>query len=125
LPIAAVSALWLLAVVLFTSGLPAAKAQSYETRLKERLATVDQVTTGISVRPGSLGRYRVPEWYRDAKFGTFIYWGVFSAPACAAKLHWQQSKQGLTISLPPTKPNDTAYVFSISGTGGAGTAKTN
>jgi alpha-L-fucosidase len=42
-----------------------------------------------------------------------------------AKLHWQQSKEGLTISLPATKPNDTAYVFRISGTGTAGTAKTN
>ena len=29
----------------------------------------------------SLGAYRVPEWYRDAKFGIFIHWGVFSVPA--------------------------------------------
>lgn len=29
----------------------------------------------------SLGRYRVPEWYRDAKFGIFIHWGVYSVPA--------------------------------------------
>lgn len=29
----------------------------------------------------SLGAYRVPEWFRDAKFGIFIHWGVFSVPA--------------------------------------------
>jgi alpha-L-fucosidase len=85
LPIAAVSALWLLAIVLFTSGLPTAKAQSYETGLKERLATVDQVTSHGDFRPdwASLGHYRVPDWYRDAKFGIFIHWGVFSVPAFA------------------------------------------
>jgi alpha-L-fucosidase len=29
----------------------------------------------------SLGGYRVPQWYRDAKFGIFIHWGVFAVPA--------------------------------------------
>jgi alpha-L-fucosidase len=29
----------------------------------------------------SLRRYQVPEWYRDAKFGIFIHWGVYSVPA--------------------------------------------
>ncbi len=29
----------------------------------------------------SLEHYQVPEWYRDAKFGIFIHWGVFSVPA--------------------------------------------
>lgn len=29
----------------------------------------------------SLGAYRVPDWYRDAKFGIFIHWGIFSVPA--------------------------------------------
>jgi alpha-L-fucosidase len=24
----------------------------------------------------SLSRYKVPDWYRDAKFGIFIHWGV-------------------------------------------------
>lgn len=30
---------------------------------------------------GSLQRYRVPEWYQNAKFGIFIHWGVYSVPA--------------------------------------------
>lgn len=29
----------------------------------------------------SLTRYRVPEWYRKAKFGIFIHWGIYSVPA--------------------------------------------
>lgn len=29
----------------------------------------------------SLAAYRVPEWFRDAKFGIFIHWGVYSVPA--------------------------------------------
>lgn len=29
----------------------------------------------------SLQRYEVPEWYKDAKFGIFIHWGVYSVPA--------------------------------------------
>lgn len=31
----------------------------------------------------SLGNYRVPEWYRDAKFGIFVHWGIYSVPAFA------------------------------------------
>ena len=29
----------------------------------------------------SLKKYETPEWYRDAKFGIFIHWGVYSVPA--------------------------------------------
>ncbi len=29
----------------------------------------------------SLSKYRTPEWFRDAKFGIFIHWGVYSVPA--------------------------------------------
>ena len=29
----------------------------------------------------SLGTYPVPEWYKNAKFGIFIHWGVYSVPA--------------------------------------------
>jgi alpha-L-fucosidase len=28
----------------------------------------------------SLSAYPVPDWYRDAKFGAFIHWGVYSVP---------------------------------------------
>ena len=29
----------------------------------------------------SLEKYQVPDWFRDAKFGIFIHWGVYSVPA--------------------------------------------
>jgi alpha-L-fucosidase len=29
----------------------------------------------------SLSQYKCPEWYKDAKFGIFIHWGVYSVPA--------------------------------------------
>ena len=29
----------------------------------------------------SLSQYRVPDWYRDAKFGVFLHWGIYSVPA--------------------------------------------
>ena len=29
----------------------------------------------------SLEQYECPDWYRDAKFGIFIHWGVYSVPA--------------------------------------------
>ena len=29
----------------------------------------------------SLKKYETPEWFKDAKFGIFIHWGVYSVPA--------------------------------------------
>jgi alpha-L-fucosidase len=29
----------------------------------------------------SLDTYQVPDWFRDAKFGIFIHWGVYAVPA--------------------------------------------
>ena len=29
----------------------------------------------------SLSNYQVPDWFRDAKFGIFIHWGVYAVPA--------------------------------------------
>lgn len=29
----------------------------------------------------SLSTYEIPEWFRDAKFGIFIHWGVYAVPA--------------------------------------------
>ena len=34
----------------------------------------------------SLRQYTVPEWYRDAKFGIFIHWGVYSVPALCQRV---------------------------------------
>jgi alpha-L-fucosidase len=29
----------------------------------------------------SLGKYPVPEWFKDAKFGIYTHWGIYSVPA--------------------------------------------
>ncbi|MEO6290773.1 MAG: alpha-L-fucosidase [Ginsengibacter sp.] len=29
----------------------------------------------------SLDHYQIPDWFRDAKFGIFIHWGIYSVPA--------------------------------------------
>ena len=52
----------------------------------ERGATLKRVNAVIEQGPfradwQSLQQYEVPGWYRDAKFGIFIHWGVYSVPA--------------------------------------------
>ncbi|MGC2721183.1 MAG: alpha-L-fucosidase, partial [Candidatus Acidiferrales bacterium] len=55
----------------------------YDKQRAALLATVDQVDHEGPFRPDwqSLQHYEAPEWYRDAKFGIFIHWGVYSVPA--------------------------------------------
>jgi alpha-L-fucosidase len=55
----------------------------YDTARTAILDDVNRVNAGGSFRPDweSLQNYKVPEWYRDAKFGIFIHWGVYSVPA--------------------------------------------
>ncbi|HTZ84630.1 MAG TPA: alpha-L-fucosidase [Candidatus Acidoferrales bacterium] len=52
----------------------------------ERESLLKQVETADHQGPfrsdwQSLQKYEVPEWYKDAKFGIFIHWGVYSVPA--------------------------------------------
>jgi alpha-L-fucosidase len=58
-------------------------AQTYQQSVRTALATVDQtVAKGpFTASWQSLSRYNVASWYRDAKFGIFIHWGVYSVPA--------------------------------------------
>jgi alpha-L-fucosidase len=55
----------------------------YDKERDALLATVDKVSTEGPFIPDwpSLEKYEVPEWYKDAKFGIFIHWGVYSVPA--------------------------------------------
>jgi len=60
------------------------KASSkYDAQRDAVLEEVDAVDRQGPFRPDweSLQRYQVPEWYKDAKFGIFIHWGVYSVPA--------------------------------------------
>jgi alpha-L-fucosidase len=47
------------------------------------LKEVDRIGHEGPYRPDwqSLRQYEVPAWYKDAKFGIFIHWGVYSVPA--------------------------------------------
>jgi alpha-L-fucosidase len=55
----------------------------YDAPRSTLLQSVDQVSRQGPFRPDweSLKNYQVPDWYKDAKFGIFIHWGVYSVPA--------------------------------------------
>jgi len=60
------------------------KASSkYDGARTSLLADVDRTVGAGPYRPDweSLRNYQVPDWYKDAKFGIFIHWGVYSVPA--------------------------------------------
>eukprot|EP00727_Mastigamoeba_balamuthi_P005726 m51a1_g1773 putative alpha-l-fucosidase (648) ;mRNA; r:320014-322048 len=48
--------------------------------------TIDDIDRVVAQGPysedwRSFRRFRVPQWYRDAKLGIFVHWGVYSVPA--------------------------------------------
>ena len=55
----------------------------YDNARQTILAQTDKVAWQGPMQPDwqSLTAYTTPEWYRDAKFGIFIHWGVYSVPA--------------------------------------------
>jgi alpha-L-fucosidase len=60
-----------------------------------RSAILVDVDRGIHDGPfrpdwNSLSQYKVPDWYRDAKFGIFIHWGVYSVPAFGSEWYPRQ-----------------------------------
>ena len=50
------------------------------TRIKAETASTNR-NTPYKANWVSLAKYQTPEWFRDAKFGIFIHWGIFSVPA--------------------------------------------
>jgi alpha-L-fucosidase len=58
-------------------------AQETSAKVQQQLEKVAKNTRNgpFQANWDSLGAYRVPEWFRDAKFGIFIHWGVYSVPA--------------------------------------------
>ncbi|HEV8084631.1 MAG TPA: alpha-L-fucosidase [Chitinophagaceae bacterium] len=47
----------------------------------------------------SLDKRPVPDWYKDAKFGIFIHWGVYSVPAFGTKGSYAEWYQHELIHL--------------------------
>src|SRR5947209_8109649 len=60
------------------------KASSkYDSQRAALLKDIDNIDHQGPFRPDweSLQKYETPKWYRDAKFGIFIHWGLYSVPA--------------------------------------------
>jgi len=57
--------------------------KDYAQRLAALLAATDNAAVSGPYRANwpSLQNYPQADWYRDAKFGIFIHWGVYSVPA--------------------------------------------
>ncbi len=55
--------------------------------MKPYLAQIDRVIEKGPFKDTweSLGNFQVPDWYRNAKFGIFIHWGVYSVPSFASE----------------------------------------
>ena len=55
----------------------------YDAERNRLLAEADRQAHDGPYRPdwSTLNKYEQPQWYKDAKFGIFIHWGVYSVPA--------------------------------------------
>lgn len=54
-----------------------------EKQLNGYLTEIDRVIEKGKYKADwqSLAQYPVPQWYKDAKFGIFIHWGIYAVPA--------------------------------------------
>jgi Alpha-L-fucosidase len=62
-------------------------ATDYKAHITQQVAKVHSevaptnATARFHANWNSLAAYRTPEWFRNAKFGIFLHWGVYSVPA--------------------------------------------
>src|SRR5882762_7132314 len=58
-------------------------SKAYDGQRSEILKRVDRQASDGPFRSDwqSLANYQAPDWYKDAKFGIFIHWGLYSVPA--------------------------------------------
>ncbi len=59
-----------------------------DSPLQDMLPRLDEIDRVIAQGPyqdtwESLSRWKAPDWFRDAKFGIFLHWGLYSVPAYA------------------------------------------
>jgi alpha-L-fucosidase len=73
----------------------------YDAERNRLLAENEKQANDGPYRPdwGTLMKYEQPQWYKDAKFGIFIHWGVYSVPA--AENEWYPRNM--------YRPNEGAY----------------
>lgn len=55
---------------------------NFDARRDALLQEADRQAHDGPYRPDweTLGNHEIPQWYRDAKFGIFIGWGVYAVP---------------------------------------------
>ncbi len=55
----------------------------HDKLVADKLKEIDETIAKGPFKPEteSLRKLGIPEWYKDAKFGIFIHWGVYSVPA--------------------------------------------
>lgn len=91
----------------------------------------------------SLEAYSIPAWYRDAKLGIFLHWGLYAtalewpqsgrwlvrtmaqghnhAPAAIREVallgtgpvRWSRTTEGLLLEAPPVRPAGAAFVLKV------------
>src|SRR5277367_6389202 len=73
----------------------------YDAERNRLLGEAEKQANDGPFRPewSSLIKYQQPQWYKDAKFGIFIHWGVYSVPA--AENEWYPRNM--------YEPNEGAY----------------
>jgi len=81
------------------SALTGEIAEPYERAILAELATIDQTVAEGPFKPDwkDLERHEAaPEWFRDAKFGIYWHWGVYSVPAYGNEWYpkWMYTKEG-------------------------------
>ena len=59
----------------------------YDAQRNALLKEADRQANDGPFRPDweSLRHYEIPQWYKDAKFGIFIHWGVYSVPGAESE----------------------------------------
>ncbi len=85
------------------------KASSkYDGERSKLLADVEREGHEGPFRPdwNSLSNFQVPEWYKDAKFGIFIHWGVYSVPAFGSEWY---PREMYTAGTPENKHQIATY----------------
>ena len=89
-------------LALLAIGMPASAGEipeQYQQAIDKQLVRIDQ---GVAKGPykadwKDLNRHRAaPEWFRDAKFGIYFHWGVYSVPAFGNEWYpkWMHTKTG-------------------------------
>lgn len=57
--------------------------------------------TDVGTPPPAIANHKAPEWFRDAKFGIFVHWGLYSVPGFAPPDAKEMTTSGVQLSRNP------------------------